>query len=79
MDNIYIKWKLKSFQIDIWYQKVLFDKKYLRKLNFWKFLISFLQKKNFFERKIFQIFFIQPPQIFFPVVVNIKNDNYMKV
>ena len=79
MDNIYIKWKLKSFQIDIWYWKVLFDKKYLRKLNFWKFSISFLQKKNFFERKIFQIFFIQPPQIFFPVVVNTKNDNYMKV
>ena len=64
MDNIYIKWKLKSFQIDIWYQKVLFDKKYLRKLNFWKFSISFLQKKNFFERKIFQIFFIQPPKFF---------------
>ena len=79
MDNIYIKWKLKSFQIDIWYQKVLFDKKYLRKLNFWKFSISFLQKKIFFERKIFQIFFYTTPQIFFPVVVNIKNDNYMKV
>ena len=78
MDNIYIKWKLKSFQIDIWYWKVLFDKKYLRKLNFWKFLISFLQKKIFFERKIFQIF-LYNSQIFFPVVVNTKNDNYMKV
>ena len=64
MDNIYIKWKLKSFQIDIWYQKVLFDKKYLRKLNFWKFSISFLQKKKFFERKIFKIFLYNPPKFF---------------
>ena len=78
MDNIYIKWKLKSFQIDIWYWKVLFDKKYLRKLNFWKFSISFLQKKFFLNTKFFQ-FFLYNPQNFFPVVVNIKNDNYMKV
>ena len=79
MDNIYIKWKLKSFQIDIWYQKVLFDKKYLRKLNFWKFSISFLQKKIFSNAKFFKFFLYNPPKFFFPVVVNIKNDNYMKV
>ena len=75
MDNIYIKWKLKSFQIDIYYWKILFDKKIFVKIEFFKIFDSDFTKKIFFERKFFKIFKNNPQNYFFPLVVNTKNDN----
>ena len=51
-------------------------------LNFWvknqfsKIFASIFKKKFFLKLKFFKNFQIQPPKIFFLIILNTKNDNY---
>ena len=63
MDNMHIKWKLKSFWIHICYQKVLMGMKtFWKKNNFKIFYFDFQGKKIWM--KIFSDFLFQYPQNF---------------
>ena len=53
-------------------------------LNFWvknqfsKIFASIFKKKFFLKLKFFKNFQIQPPKIFFLIILNTKNDNYIR-
>ena len=80
MDNMHIKWKLKSFWIHIWCQKVLLCMKFFEKIGFQKnfffnfrrkkkfdfkfFFFNFLKKKKFWSQ-IFQNFILTTHKFFF--------------
>ena len=61
MDNIYIKWKLKTFYIHIWHKKMPFVMKKFEKNKFFKIFVSFLTAIFFSKREFFEKFIIQPP------------------
>ena len=64
MGNIYIKWKLKTFQIWIWHKKIQFLMKNLQKIEFSRFLPQF-RWDFFFCNANFSENFIYTPQFFF--------------
>ena len=53
MDNIYIKWKLKTFYIHIWHKKMPFVMKKFEKNKFFKIFVSFLTAIFFFRNANF--------------------------
>ena len=61
IDNIYIKWKLKTFYIHIWHKKMPFVMKKFEKNKFFKIFVSFLTAIFFSKREFFEKFIIQPP------------------
>ena len=79
MDNMHIKWKLKSSWIHIWSQKVLLCMKFFEKIWFQNFFLQFSNEKKILIAN-FSKFFFDNPQIFFlRMILNTKNENYMKV
>ena len=71
MDNTYIKWKLKSFYIQICHEKVLFCMRLLKKLDFHFFSLIFIGKK--LERKLFKKTILQAQKFYFLMIFNTKN------
>ena len=49
------------------------------KIGFSKIFTSILLKKKNFECTFFKNSFIQPPKLYFSIVLNTKNDIYMKI
>ena len=52
---------------------------FLEKNGFSKILHLYLSKEKNFECNSFKKIFIQPPKLYFSIVLNTKNDIYMKV
>ena len=74
MDNMHIKWKLKSFWIYICHQKVqLGMKTFWKKMNFKIFCFDFQRKKKF-KHKFFNIPFSIPPKFYFGMIFNTKKE-----
>ena len=77
--NMYIKWKLKTFQIRIWHKKYNLLWKNCKKLIFHDFCVQF-RWDFFFRNANFSENFIYTPPIFFhPCVLQMTKKNYMKV
>ena len=79
MDIMYIKWKLKSFWIQICYQKMQFYMIFFAKIKFQKFSLQFWRRKKFSNGNFSKILFYNPPNFYFIMVLNTKNGNYMKI
>ena len=78
IDNMYIKWKLRTFWIQIWHKKYNLLWKKLHKKSFSKFSSHFLLH-FFFRNSKFLKNFIYNPQIFYhPLVFKTQNGNYMQ-
>ena len=60
MDNMHIKWKLKSFWTHICCLKVLLCIIFFEKIWFLNLLLQFLKEKKI-DQKFFKNFFLQPP------------------
>ena len=63
--NMYIKWKLKTFWIQIWHKKIQFALKFFAKNGFFKIFVPALTKFFFLKLKFFENFYIQPPKFIF--------------
>ena len=74
MDNMYIKWKLNAFQIQICHKKELFCTKYFLKIGFSFFSLILKVKKNF-ECKFFEKMFLRPPNFIFKWIQTPKMEN----
>ena len=77
--NMYIKWKLESFWIQICHiEHDWFWKKFKNTQNKFFFEREFLVKKNF-EREFFEKKFLWPPIFFSKLIINTKNEKYTKI
>ena len=76
---MYIKWKLETFWMQIWHKKYNFFWKIWKKLNFQKKFSQF--RWDFFIRNtnFSKIFINNPQNLYYPLVLNTQNENYMKV
>ena len=79
MDIMYIKWKLKSFWIQICYQKKQFYMIFLQKSNFKNFRFNFDEEKKISNGNFSKILFYNPPNFYLIMVLITKNGNYMKI
>ena len=61
MDNIYVKWKLKTLYIYIWHQKMPFVMKKFEKNKFFKIFVSFFMAIFFFKTRIFRKIYYTTP------------------
>ena len=79
IDNMYIKWKLESFWIQIFpIEHDWFWKNFKNSQNKFFFEREFLEKKNF-EREFFEKKILWPPNFFSKLIINIKNEKYTKI
>ena len=79
IDNMYIKWKLESFSIQIFHiEHDWFWKNFKNSQNKFFFEREFLEKKilnvNFLKKK-----FHDPPIFLSKIIINTKNEKYTKI
>ena len=92
--SVFKFWKIKIFDLHVQYvhqmkagdilnsnllsKNTIVGKNFV-KTGFSKFLLWILRRKKNFEGKFFGNFFLPPTNSCFPIVLNTKNEKYMKV